>query len=73
VNVLFQPYFYVACERNLEKEIAFFLEKKFGTKLASASIVEKIDLEQINHLSGRHRKFIKLAFNTISDLMHVRS
>lgn len=62
----------MACEKNLEKEIAFFLEKKFDKKIASVQIVEKIDLEQINHLSGKKKKYIRISFKTIQDLLHVR-
>jgi hypothetical protein len=30
-----------------------FLDKKFEKKISSLSLEEKIDLEQINHLSGK--------------------
>lgn len=59
-TILFYPYFYISCERNLEKEIAFFLEKKFDKKIVSAEVIEKIDIEQINHLSGKRKKYIKV-------------
>ncbi|KAL4468704.1 hypothetical protein ABPG74_005207 [Tetrahymena malaccensis] len=71
-TILYEPYFYIACERNLEKEIAFFLEKKFENKISKVEIVEKIDLEQINHLSGKKKKYIRIAFKTIQDLLGVR-
>lgn len=34
--------------------------------------VEKIDLEEINHLSGRMKKYLKLSFRTIGDLTNAR-
>lgn len=41
-----------------------YLERKFEKKLASVEMVEKVDLEVINHLSGKLRKYIKLNFRT---------
>ena len=35
-------------------------------------MIEKIDLEMINHLSGKKAKYLKLEFRTIHDLMEVR-
>lgn len=47
------------------REIIAYLEKKFENKISSIEIVEKIDLELINHLSGIKSKFLKLNFKTI--------
>ena len=40
---------------------------------STRKIIEKVDLELINHLSGIKSVFLKLKFKTISDLMNVRS
>ena len=68
----YNPYFYLCCDNNLEGEISFFLEKKFTKNISSIEIVEKTDLEQINHLSGTKKKYLKLSFKTVSDLVNVR-
>lgn len=34
--------------------------------------VEKVDLEEINHLSGKLKKYIKIGFRTINDLANAR-
>ena len=39
---------------------------------ALVKIVEKVDLEQINHLSGKVKQYLKLSFPTINDLVVVR-
>jgi hypothetical protein len=41
-----------------------YLERKFEKRLASVELVEKVDLEMINHLSGKLNKYIKLNFRT---------
>jgi len=70
--VCFQPYFYVATQKEYISEMQFYLFKKFEKKLTSVDIVEKVNLQLINHLSGKKDTYLKLSFHTISDLMHVR-
>lgn len=43
-----------------------YLEKKFEKRMASVELVEKIDLDMTNYLSGKSRKYIKLNFRTIN-------
>ena len=33
---------------------------------------DKIDLEMVNHLSGKTRKFIEIGFRTLQDMYTVR-
>jgi len=54
------------------KEIIYWLNKKFEKTLASVDIIQKEDLQLINHLSGKTQKFIKLSFKNMRDLMDVR-
>jgi DNA polymerase epsilon subunit 1 len=35
--------------------------------------VDKVDLELVNHLSGKNQKYVKLSFKNIQDLMSVRA
>lgn len=46
----------------------FYIEKHFESKISSSNIVEKVDLEQINHLAGRTASFIMLSFKSVSVL-----
>ena len=50
-----------------------FLERKFEKKLSSVELVEKVDLDDINYLSGKYKRFIRLNFRTIADLLNVRA
>lgn len=50
-----------------------FLEKKFEKRISKIEIVEKVDLDMINHLSGKLAKYIKLSFRTVADLIQVRN
>ena len=43
-----------------------YLERKFEKKLSSVELVEKVDLDDINYLSGKYKRFIRLNFRTIS-------
>ena len=46
-----------------------YLEKKFEKKMASVELVEKVDLDMTNYLSGKLKKYIKLNFRTINVIM----
>lgn len=35
-------------------------------------VVDKEDLELANHLAGHQRKYLKLKFNNVSDMMNAR-
>uniref|UniRef100_A0A4W3JDP1 DNA polymerase epsilon catalytic subunit n=1 Tax=Callorhinchus milii TaxID=7868 RepID=A0A4W3JDP1_CALMI len=72
VALPFQPYFYVATKKGYEREVSSFLSKKFQGKLSKISTVPKEDLDLPNHLVGLKRQYIKLAFNTVDDLVKVR-
>lgn len=34
--------------------------------------MEKVDLEELNHLSGRKKKYLKISFRTVADLTNGR-
>ena len=50
-----------------------FMEKKFEKKCTSMDIEEKINLENVEHMSGIKDKYIKLSFQTLNDLIKVRT
>ncbi|XP_062890220.1 DNA polymerase epsilon catalytic subunit A isoform X2 [Mobula hypostoma] len=72
VALPFQPYFYVATKKGCEREVSSFLSKKFQGKISKITTVPKEDLDLPNHLVGLKRLYIKLAFNTVDELMKVR-
>lgn len=48
------------------REIISYLEKKFEGKISSIDIIDRVDIEMLNHLSGKMSKFLKLNFRTIN-------
>ena len=54
-------------------EIVFYLNKSFEDFLKSVQIIQKEDLELVNHLSGKKGKFIKLTFKNIRGLQDVKN
>lgn len=48
-----------------------FVESKVP-KILAMETVEKVDLEEINHLSGRMKKYLKISFKTLGDLTNAR-
>ena len=66
------PYFLLKCKEGFENDVLSFLEKRFEGEFSSLRIVEKMDLSEMNHLSGKKRKFIKLSFMTVSKMHFVR-
>uniref|UniRef100_A0A669BHH7 DNA polymerase epsilon catalytic subunit n=1 Tax=Oreochromis niloticus TaxID=8128 RepID=A0A669BHH7_ORENI len=72
VSLPFKPYFYIATKKNCEREVISYLSKKFQGKVAKLEILPKEDLDLPNHLVGLKRNYIKLAFNTVDDLVKVK-
>ncbi|XP_064424312.1 DNA polymerase epsilon catalytic subunit A [Latimeria chalumnae] len=72
VALPYKPYFYVATRKGCEREVSSFLSKKFQGKISKLETVPKEDLDLPNHLVGLKRNYIKLAFNTVDDLVKVR-
>ena len=48
------------------REMMVYLERRFEKKLASVELLEKVDLDVTNYLSGKLKKYIKLNFRTIN-------
>ncbi|AWP07054.1 putative DNA polymerase epsilon catalytic subunit A [Scophthalmus maximus] len=72
VALPFKPYFYIATKKNCEREVISYLSRKFQGKVSKLEILSKEDLDLPNHLVGLKRSYIKLAFNTVDDLIKVK-
>ncbi|XP_048254478.1 DNA polymerase epsilon catalytic subunit A-like isoform X1 [Haliotis rufescens] len=72
VTLPFKAYFYVATKQDCEREVASFLTRKFSGKIATIESVVKEDLDLHNHLVGLKRKYLKLSFLSVEDLMKVK-
>lgn len=71
--MFYDPYFFlVVSDAKKLMEVSNHLERKFDGR-ARIEIVEKEDLDMPNHLSGKKNKLLKLNFNTVTDLMDIKS
>ena len=71
-TILYDPYFYVVIKDSTRiNEISQHLERRFEN--CKTTPVQKEDLDLANHLSGKLNQLIKLSFNTVKDLMDVKS
>lgn len=69
--LFFQPYFLLdIADQNRLMEVSNFLMRKFEG--CYASIESKEDLDLPNHLSGLQHRFIKISFNTVSELIECK-
>jgi DNA polymerase epsilon subunit 1 len=70
--VSYEPYFYVKCKDNVINEVHGALHRQLHGLVSRIDLLEKTDLELINHLSGITGKYLKLSFRNSNDLMSVR-
>ncbi|XP_075078061.1 DNA polymerase epsilon catalytic subunit A [Nicotiana tabacum] len=68
----FRPYFYVATKDKMEMDVEAYLRRRYESQIADIEILEKEDLDLKNHLSGLHRSYLKISFDTVQQLMHVK-
>ncbi|EHA8586834.1 hypothetical protein COCNU_scaffold001050G000020 [Cocos nucifera] len=73
VKYRFPPYFYAAAKEKMELEVEAYLRRRYEGEIADIEIVEKEDLDLKNHLSGLHKAYLKLSFDTVQQLMHVKN
>uniref|UniRef100_A0ACD5XVC0 Uncharacterized protein n=1 Tax=Avena sativa TaxID=4498 RepID=A0ACD5XVC0_AVESA len=73
VKYKFPPYFYAATKDKMELEVEAYLRRRYEGEIADIEIVEKEDLDLKNHLSGLKRKYLKIQFDTVQQLMRVRT
>ncbi|CAM8878713.1 unnamed protein product [Rhodiola kirilowii] len=69
----FRPYFYAATKANMEMDVEPYLRRRYENEIANIEIVEKEDLNLKNHLSGLRKTYLKISFDNVQQLMHVRN
>ncbi|KAL3628020.1 DNA polymerase epsilon catalytic subunit A [Castilleja foliolosa] len=68
----FRPYFYAATKDKMEMDVDSYLRRRYEGQVADIEIVEKDDLDLKNHLSGLHKRYLKISFDTVQQLMQVK-
>ncbi|KAL1098235.1 hypothetical protein V6Z11_D05G087000 [Gossypium hirsutum] len=53
-------------------DVESYLRRRYETQIAGIEIVEKEDLDLKNHLSGLHKRYLKISFDTVQQLMDVK-
>ncbi|KAL6577446.1 DNA polymerase epsilon catalytic subunit A [Orobanche minor] len=69
----FRPYFYAATKDKMEMDVEAYLRRRYEGQVAEIEIVEKEDLDLKNHLSGLHKCYLKISFDTVQQLMQVKN
>ncbi|GER25550.1 DNA polymerase [Striga asiatica] len=69
----FRPYFYAATKNKMEMDVEAYLRRRYEGQVADIEVVEKEDLDLKNHLSGLHKCYLKISFDTVQQLMQVRN
>ncbi|KAJ1279266.1 hypothetical protein BS78_04G142600 [Paspalum vaginatum] len=73
VKYKFRPYFYAATKDKMELEVEAYIRRRYEGEISDIEIIEKDDLDLKNHLSGLKRKYLKLQFDTVQQLVRVRN
>ncbi|OAP09577.1 TIL2 [Arabidopsis thaliana] len=68
----FRPYLYAATKDNMELEVEAYLRRRYERQVADIQIVHKEDLYLKNHLSGLQKKYLKVSFDTVQQLVEVK-
>ena len=55
-----------------EREVTSYLSRKLSGRLVGIDMVDKEDLELPNHLVGLKRRYLKLRFHSVEDLMKAK-
>lgn len=61
----YAPYFYIAVENDMQREVESVLRRKYVEELADVAIKDMWDLDLPNHLAGHKRKMIQLKFRNV--------
>ncbi|KAI3783594.1 hypothetical protein L1987_42678 [Smallanthus sonchifolius] len=73
VKYKFRPYFYASTKDKMEMDVDAYLRRRYQGQIADIQIVEKEDLDLKNHLSGLQKTYLKISFDTVQQLMQVKS
>ena len=69
----YAPYFYIAVENDMEREVESVLRRKYVEELADVAIKDMWDLDLPNHLAGHMRKMIQLKFRNVQVCIGTRT
>ncbi|KAJ9554747.1 hypothetical protein OSB04_009361 [Centaurea solstitialis] len=69
----FRPYFYASTKDKMEMDVDAYLRRRYEGQIADIQIMEKEDLDLKNHLSGLRKTYLKISFDTVQQLMQVKS
>ncbi|XP_071932173.1 DNA polymerase epsilon catalytic subunit A-like [Coffea arabica] len=69
----YRPYFYAATKPKMEMDVEAYLRRRYEGQIADIEIIEKEDLDLKNHLSGLCKSYLKIAFDTVQQLMSVKN
>ncbi|XP_061721749.1 DNA polymerase epsilon catalytic subunit 1 [Cydia pomonella] len=72
ISLTFQPYFLLLARKECEQEVIQYLSKKFASTIHKIEVIEKEDLDLLNHLSGLKQRYLKLSFMSQNEMMKVR-
>ncbi|XP_038207055.1 DNA polymerase epsilon catalytic subunit 1 [Zerene cesonia] len=72
ISLTFQPYFLIMARKECEQEVIQYLSKKFVGTIHKIEVIEKEDLDLLNHLTGLKQRYIKLSFMSQNEMMKVR-
>lgn len=61
----YAPYFYVAVEPGMEREVESVLRRKYADQISDVVLKEMWDLDMPNHLAGNKRTEIQLKFRNV--------
>jgi DNA polymerase epsilon subunit 1 len=61
----YDPYFYIEIADQFKDEFLGFMDKSFRASYKMMEEVKKINLEDINHMSGSKTTYLKISFVTI--------
>ncbi|XP_063387130.1 DNA polymerase epsilon catalytic subunit 1 isoform X2 [Cydia fagiglandana] len=72
ISLTFQPYFLLLARKECEQEVIQYLSKKYAGTIHKIEVIEKEDLDLLNHLSGLKQRYLKLSFMSQNEMMKVR-
>jgi DNA polymerase epsilon subunit 1 len=68
----YEPYLYLKVEDENVRDLISELNKMYENQISSMDYLDKVDLDQANHLSGQQAKYLKLNFKKVEDLIEVK-
>ncbi|KAH9443000.1 hypothetical protein Pst134EB_027350 [Puccinia striiformis f. sp. tritici] len=71
-TMVYHPYFFIASRVGKEAEVEEWIRKKYDGQVIKVEGVIKEDLKLPNHLAGHRRRFLKLIFRNVEELLRVR-